>query len=167
MKKSSVLPVAVGFLAGILFSGALGLRSQPAKASLARLADERAEISKMDWLLMNAQISTFEWMFFRDLTNPVIPMGYRYEAENNRIVSSHLVRPEWYFQTNLEEAKQVLTSRASSYCVQGVMVNLPVQDLLQIQPEIKGACRVDFYTLAGEAGRKDVATYENGQLILK
>ena len=170
MRKRPIVAAVLGLAAGLVLGATLQLHSQSQKPSLASLSEQKAEISKMDWLLLKAQIGAFQWMIYHDLTNPVVPMSYWYDPENNRIISSQLVRPEWYREANLEQAKVILTNRAATYCVE-FLVSLPIVELFQIRPEIKSACTVNFYTLAtgesGELGRKDIATYQDGQLILK
>ncbi|MFQ5696024.1 MAG: hypothetical protein ACE5HB_08550 [Terriglobia bacterium] len=173
MSKKSLVAALVAGCLGVFLGGTLGGYSQEREVRLTALASQRADITEMDWLLMKAQLHTLQWMFYEDFANPIIPMGSRYDAESNRIISGHLVRPEWNRTTTLDLAKKKLRSTATTYCVQGVMVNLPLaqQTALLARKEVSKACKVDFYTLAlGESGqleRKEVATFENGRLILK
>lgn len=170
MATKSLSAAALGLGVGMLLGGAVGVYSQHATSYLGDVSREKADISKLDWVLLQAQLQTFEWMFFHDFTNPVIPMAYRYDPRENRVISSHLVRPEWYAATNLEKASEVLKARGATYCT-ALATSFPLLDFVRSPEEIRAACKVDFYTLAltktGELDKKDIATYAGGQLTLK
>ena len=170
MASKAFFAAALGFGAGILLGAATGLYSQNAASYLGDISREKADISKLDWVLLQAQLQTFQWMFFHDFTNPVIPMGYRYDPKENRVISGHLVRPEWYAATSMEKAKEKLKAQGASYCT-ALFTSFPPLDFVRSGQEIRTACRVDFYTLGfgktGELERTDIATYTGGQLTLK
>lgn len=177
MKHRPTAVWVLGLCAGVSLGAAVGALPQSGKPSLAGFAEEKIQVSKMDWVLLNARINTLAWTLFRNFKIPAIPMNFRYEPKTNRIISNSLVNPDWLANANLDEAKKTLSSNAVSFCAEGPMISmtsLPDQEGLQFLvfgEEFRSVCTVEFYTFgidkSGKLERKEVATYEKDQLILK
>ncbi len=116
MIKKAFLLVTLGLFVGSALGGLLTVYSQTRTTSLASLAEEKKDITKMEWVLMNARVQALEWSLIQDFARPVSPAGYAYDATKNRIVAAAFVDPTWLAKTDLEKAKQVLLGRGVELC---------------------------------------------------
>ena len=170
MTKKTFLLVTLGFFVGMSLGASLTVYSQARTTSLASLAEEKKDITRMEWVLMNARVQALEWSLIQDFSRPVSPAGYEYDAVKNRIVAAAFVDPTWLAKTDIEKAKQILLGRGADLCGLGAGGALMKQGS-PLGLDWKSSCSVRFFTwTSGKAASisvKDVASLENGQLVLK
>lgn len=170
MPERPTLIAVLTFLVGLALSpvSLLGIQSQ--ERQLALLAKERAEISRMDWVLLNAQVDVLRTLLVEKLKLPISPMTVFYDSERDRITWNANVDYSWYARATIEEAKRQLEKAALVYCTDGTMVNVMTRGYTPISKAPREYCSVRFSKLAlddaGELGREEVAEYSNGKLIL-
>jgi len=139
------------------------LSAQQKKSTLSDLASSPAVITRLDWLMIKAQVQVM-----KD-TQPVSDVGwptYYYDKAENALSASAYVNPKWWEHADAKTAKEELNSKGMLYC-STVFYSDP-----QLAPLIKNkatGCQVHFYTWGKSANRIDLATYlaDKGELILK
>ncbi len=170
MTKKTFFLVASGFFVGLALGASLTVYPQTRTTSLAGLAEEKKDITKMEWVLMNARVQALEWSLIQDFVRPVSPAGYEYDATKNRIVAAAFVNPTWLAKIDIEKTKQVLLGRGVDLCGLGAGGALMKQGS-PFGLDWKSSCSVRFFTwTSGKAESisvKDVASFENGQLVLE
>lgn len=170
MLRRTTIAATVAFFVGMSLgsSSSLGLQSQEPQLSL--LAGAKAEISRMDWVLLNAQVDVLRTLLVEKLKLPISPMTVFYDSERDRITWNANVDYSWYARATIEEAKRQLEKAALVYCTDGTMVNVMTRGYTPISKAPREYCSVRFSKLAlddaGELGREEVAEYSNGKLIL-
>jgi hypothetical protein len=147
----------------LLFLLATPPSAQQKKFTLSDLASSPAVITKLDWLMIKAQVQVM-----KD-TQPVPDVGwptYYYDKAENTLSASAFVNPQWWERADTKTAKEELNSKGMLYC-STVFYSDP-----QLAPLIKNkatGCKVHFYTWGKSANRIDLATYiaDKSELILK
>ena len=154
----------------MLFGAVIGVFSQ--SFSLQRFAQETATVSKMDWILLNSRVRVLEELVRDDLSVPLVPTSYSFDKDDERIRIAVKVDPTWLGRSNLSEAKSKLTSRAQHLCLAPWLSEHGQFGMLFLEKAPVKLCRVIFFTpQIDKSGKsvvpKDVAVYENGELVLK
>ncbi len=166
-KAEMCLRLCVAMTVGLV----VGLYAQSnSAAKLAKLSGDKAEISKMDFLLLNTKISVLQQMLKDDLSLPFVPTSFAYDADNKKIRVSVHVDPAVLTKMNTNQLTRALESRATSLCVAPELADGNFPYMFPIQPP-KEYCAVRFFTLtAGSSGHvepKDVAAFEDGKLNMR
>ncbi len=174
-RRSAIVFVAAWAL---VCSGQSTSTSVKDQSPVSKLAGEKAEVSKLDLVLLTARIRLLEQRMAHpeQLNESVVSMYYNKASQ--RVVVRSWVAPEWSAAASLETAKKELSKEATEYCVDGLLMaiaELPdgAMYVSMAGPSTppKSFCEVDFFTWEinkkGDLGTKDVATFEDGELRLK
>jgi len=157
------IAVFLGFVAGTL-------AQSNSAARLARLAEDKAEMSKMDLVLLNTRISVLQGMLKDDLSLPFAPTSFSYDADKKKIRVSVYVDPAVLTKTTAPQLAKTLETRATSLCVAPTIADGNLPYMMPIQPP-KEYCATRFFTLtldsSGHIQPKEVAIFEDGNLTLK
>jgi hypothetical protein len=169
--RSKKWPIVIlTFAFGTLFGWQLAIYSQTNADSLRKLAEERKDLTKMEWVLVNARLNALESPVIRYSSSPIMSAGYEFDSSKGRIVASAFVPPEWFAKTNLEKAKESLTSSAVDLCGTSAGIAL-IKQSSPAAMDWRNACSVRFFTwtLGKPEGisAKDIALFEEGRLVLK
>lgn len=152
---------ALGFVAGVY------AQSQSA-SSLAKLYQEKAEISKMDLVLVNTRIGVLQEMLKEDLSVPYAPTSISYDGDEQKIRVAVFVDPAVPTKMNRSQLASTLEKRAIGLCIETKMAdgNLPY---MLVVP--KDFCAVRFFThtldASGHIQPTDVAVFDSGKLTMK
>lgn len=164
-------------IAGAALSGGLKLhgQAQTPNAGLRerafQLADEKMQVSKLDWILLTARVRALEQVTAHESARHTSMVGMRYDRESKSVIASAFVDPEWLAGAKMDAVKNTLLNQGTSYCVDGLaLAESEAGDVLAAVNAGKD-CSVHFFTWAlGQSDKittKDVATEEGGRLILK
>ena len=139
---------------------------------VSQLADEKIEVSKLDWIMLTARVRMLEQIAAHESSRTVSSVGMRYDAEKKRVVVKGFVDPDWIENAKMDDAKKALLKAATSYCIDGLMLAEAEKGeiVAAASSNLKSDCAVHFFTWItknGELTTKDIATFENGQLVLK
>jgi len=164
VKQFLILSVAATF--GL----AVGLYAQSAVgAKLARLSEEKAELTKMDVILLNTRIAVLQEMLKDDLSVPLVPTSITYDTESRKIRTSVFVAPSFLSKVNASQLSKSLDSRATSLCIAPSMAEGNLPAVFSLAP--KEYCVIRFFThtldSSGHVQVKEVAQFEDGKLSLK
>ena len=161
---SMSIAAAFGLVVGAYAQSTVG-------AKLARLSEEKPEITKMDLILLNTRIAVLQEMLKDDLSIPLAPTSITYDAENQKIRTSVFVDPSLHSKLNVTQLHKTLESRATSLCIAPAMADGNFPNLLSLQAAPKEYCVVRFFTntldSSGHVQTKEVAQFEGGKLSLK
>src|SRR3989442_11701454 len=102
MTKQSHNAVLAALLIGVVLGPLGSVRSQSSSTGLDQLASEKATLSKMDVLLMNARIDALQSILLGDLSVPLVPQTYRYDDKQHKIEIRVFVNPSWLSKKNVE-----------------------------------------------------------------
>lgn len=169
--RKAVLSVSTAV--GVLVLGvAIGIWAQ--STSMAKLAEEKAGISKMDWILLNTRIHVLEQALKDDLAVPLVASAYSFDVEKQQVGISVYVSPAWLGKTDFAAVNKALSARATALCVAPALAQrgeyLASMMFAPGKPP-KGYCSIRFFThsldRSGNLTAKDVALYEAGQLVVK
>jgi hypothetical protein len=136
---------------------------------VSQLADEKIQISKLDWIMLTARVRILEEMA-RESSRSVSSTGMHYDRETKRVVVRGFVDPDWIAGAKMNEAKKTLVKQATSYCVDGLSLAEAETGEIIAGTNMKSDCTVHFFTWVARDGKletKDIATFENNELILK
>jgi len=172
MKKLSKIMLLVTALAILVLGGVIGICAQ--SASMAKLAEEKAGISKMDWILLNTRIHVLEQALKDDLAVPLVATAYSFEPEKQQIQISVFVSPAWFGKADFQAVNKALSARALALCVAPALAQrgeyLASMMLAPGKPP-RDYCSIRFFThsfdQSGSLTVKEVALYQAGQLIVK
>jgi hypothetical protein len=161
----------LSLFAATLFGLVVGLNAQSTSGGrLAKLSDEKAEISKMDLILLNTKIAVLQQMLKDDLSLPLAPTGITYDPDKQKIRTSVYVDPAFLAKVNATQLSKTLDSRATDLCVAPTLAEGNFRYLVPVGPP-KEYCAVWFYTYtldrAGHVQTKDVARFEDGKLTMQ
>lgn len=169
MDKRSTVRIALGGLAILFFGVTVGLYSQ--SASLTRFAEEKANISKMDWILLISRVHVLEQALKDDLALPLTPTSYSYDSEKQQIRIVVHVSPSWLAESTLDQVNKALLRRAASLCITPMTAEHGEWSFKLLETPPIEYCAVRFFTIgfnsAGELEARDVATFEGGKLVMK
>jgi len=131
---------------------------------------EKADITKMDLILLNTRIAVLQQMLKDDLSLPLVPTSISYDAEKQKILTSVYVDPAFLAKANVAQLSKTLNSRATGLCIAPELAEGNLPHLFPVQPP-REYCVIRFFTHtldgAGQAQTKDVASFEDGKLSLK
>ncbi len=155
--------LVVGFL--------VGAYSQTESNPFEKLAAERANISKVDWILLNTRIRVLEETHRWELPLSFTPTSYSYDLQKQRIRVAIFVDPTWFSKHNVSQASEEFSKRADRIraavltAEHGQLYSLLGKDLTKYYSII-------FFTgVLDESGKsaspKDLAIYEDGKLTLR
>jgi hypothetical protein len=153
--RSIVFTVVFGSLLAIPVS------AQQKKSTLSDLASSAALITKLDWLMMRAEVQVM-----KD-TQPVPDIGwptYHYDKAQNELWASAWVNRQWWEHVDTKTGKEELTSKGALYCATVFYSDPQLAALLKTNAT---GCKVDFYTW--DKGNRILATYiaDKSELNLK
>jgi hypothetical protein len=137
---------------------------------VSQLADEKIEVSKLDWIMLTARLRMLEQIFAHESSRTVSPVGMDYDAERKHVVIKGFVDSDWIAGAKMDEAKNTLLKEARSYCVDGLALAEGEGGELIASTNVKDDCSVHFFTWIAKGGRmepKDIALFENNELLLK
>ena len=154
---------------GILIS-LIGAYSRSQSNVLEGLAEEKATISKMDWILLNSRLNLLEKALRIDVSVPMSLSGQYYDRTKKKFLTSIRVDPAWLGKSSPEKVKGTLDSHAADVCLETIIVQAKNGGSFAVQP--KDICCVEFFTSQftksrGYTNATHVATWENGELTLK
>jgi len=136
-----------------------------------QLAEEKMEVSKLDWILLTARIRAMEQIIAHEGSRPASPIGMRYDRDAKRVIVRGFVDPSWVDSAKLDEIRKLLSKQGTDYCVDGLMMAEAEMGEVLAARNVGTDCSIEFVTWttnkAGELAPKDVAVMEKGQLILK
>jgi len=163
--------ICFGLCGAMLVGFVVGLYAQSNSAArLTKLSEDKAEISKMDWVLLNTKTSVLQQMLKDDLSLPFAPTSFAYDADKKKIRVSVHVDPTVLTKMSANQLTKTLESRATSLCVTPGLADGNLPYMLSIQPP-KEYCAVRFFTLtvdsSGRVEPKDVAMFEDGKLNMR
>lgn len=161
----------LSLLIATLLGLVVGLYAQSNSAArLARPYEERAEISKMDLVLLNTRVEVLQQMLKDDLSLPFAPTSFGYDVDKKKIRVSVYVDPVVLAKTNASQLTKTLETRATSLCVAPELADGNLLLMFPVQPPNE-YCVIKFFTHvvdpSGHVQPKDIATFEDGKLTLK
>jgi len=162
-----LLSLCIATLLGVV----IGLYAQSSSAvKLAKLSEEKAEISKMDLVLLNTRVSVLQQMLKDDLSFPFTPTNFSYDADKKKIRVSVYVDSAILPKMSPGQLTKALETRSISLCVAPELADGNLSYMFSIQPPNE-YCTIRFFTHAldssGHIQPKDVATFEDGKLSMK
>jgi hypothetical protein len=164
VKQFLILSIAasLGLVVGLYAQSTVG-------AKLTRFSEERAEITKMDVILLNTRIAVLQEMLKDDLSVPLVPTSITYDAENRKIPTSVFVDPSFLSKANVSQLSKTLDSRATSLCIAPSMAEGNLPTVFSLAP--KEYCVIRFFThtldSSGHIQVKELGQFEDGKLSLK
>ncbi len=166
-KVNAFLRLFLVMLLGVV----LGVYAQTnSRAKLSTLSEERADVSKMDLILLNTRIAVLQQMLKDDLSLPLVPTSISYDADKQKIRTSVYVDPAFLAKTNPAQLSKALESRATNLCVAPALAERNFRYLVPVGPP-DGYCAISFFThsldAAGHVQTKEVASFDGGQLTVR
>lgn len=160
----------LGLCFAMAFGLVVGLYAQSNSAErLAKLSEGKAEISKMDLVLLNTRVSVLQDMLKDDLLLPFVPASFKYDSDKKKIRISVYIDPLVLAKTNVSELTKKLGSRATDLCLAPELAHGNFPYMFPIQPPNEYWV-IEFFThsldSSGHVQRKDVATFEGGKLTM-
>jgi hypothetical protein len=92
MRARKLLIVILTFALGALFGWQLAIYSQTSGDSLRKLAEERKDLTKMEWVLVNARLNALESPVSRYSGSPITSAGFEFDSVKGRIVASAFIQ---------------------------------------------------------------------------
>ena|SRR6266576_3624753 len=170
MRRKSALVIGIALLVAASLGFGFGVLAQ--SSSLQRLADERVNISRMDWVLLNTRVFVLEQTLKDDLSLPINATDFSYDSENQKIRIAVSIDAVWLASKNGGQVTKDLETRSTSLCIAPTLADksLTMMGLgARIPP--KQYCSIRFFTLGlgkdGKVEPRDVALFEDGKIILK
>jgi hypothetical protein len=175
MRASSCVAIAALLCGLVAVRVTLQGQTQSQKTAVpdhaSQLAEEKIEVSKLDWILLKARVRLLEQMAAHDGSRPASAVGMAYDSQEKRVVVKGFVDPDWVAKAKLDEVKKVLLKQSADYCVDGLAMAEAEAGEILAGTNAKTDCSVDFFTWttnkSGNLTVKDVATAQGGQLLLK
>jgi hypothetical protein len=174
--KLNVPSFAVGLLvcSSVLVGLKIHAQAQTPKSDTPRrvsqLAEEKMEVSKLDWIMLNARVKIVEQIPVFGASHHTSALGMSYDRDKKQVSVRGFVDPDWIARVKIDEMKKALLSDAALYCVQGLGFAEADAGELSTSFNVNNDCRVDFFTWTkdgvGNLGTKDIATASGGQLVL-
>ena len=138
----------------------LALGCASAQSPIRELMATEANISKLDWIFLNAEIESLN-------IHPSMELGrFYYDPSTDRIVATVRVTPSWLESASLDTAKRDLQSAAIMYQVNAFIQDQTLDDAWLPDEEFEHFY-VEFRTFDSKAKFRTFAVFENGELILK
>lgn len=165
---NSKLPVFVA----LTFGCYLGLMaSQTSKsAAMSQLAEQAANPTKIDWILLNTRVAFLEKILRDQLAVPLVPTQWSFEGDSQQIRIAVYADPSWLAKRSAANRDEALKKRALELCVSPLIAGQfeYVGALMGSEKPPADFCAVRFWTHAMTESRelttKDVALYEKGVL---
>src|ERR1700722_14356253 len=108
----------LGLVTAMLIGIVVGLYAQSnSDARLAKLSEEKAEISKMDLVLLNTRVAVLQQILSDDSALPFVPTSIIYDTDKKKIRVSVHVDPAFLAKTNANQLGGVLEARAAGLCI--------------------------------------------------
>lgn len=139
------------------------LAAQQKRSTLSNLASSPAVISKLDWLMLKAEVEAMR------ASQPVSDVGwpsYHYDKSGNVVRAFVFVNPQWWQHANIKTVKEKLSEEGGLY---SSTLFYSVPQLGALLKKDATRLEVHFYTWSKTANQIELATYfyEKGELILK
>jgi hypothetical protein len=168
---SKKVSLFVGLSSVLLVGIAIGTYAQSGGgARLAALYETKADISKMDLVLLNTRISVLEGMLKDDLSVPFAPTSFYYDYGERKITIAVQVDPTFIAKTSPSQLSKAVLARASALCVAPQTAQGNLTYMLPVEPP-KDYCIIKFFTyMVGPDAHttpKDVAVFEDGKLTMR
>lgn len=168
VRRQSVLVIGIALVAAATFGFGIGVLAQ---TPLQRLADERVNISRMDWVLLNTRVFVLEQTLKNDLSLPINPTDFSYDSEKQKIRIAVSIDPVWLASKSSGQVTRDLETRATSLCVAPALADKSLTMAIGAGIAPKQYCSIRFFTLGlgkdGKVEPRDVALFEDGKIILK
>lgn len=111
------LRMFLSLLAAMLVGLVVGLYAQSNSAArLAKLSEEKAEITKMDLVLLNTRVGVLQQMLKDDLGLTFTPTSFRYDSDKRKIRIAVHVGSAWLAKANINQLSKTLETRATALC---------------------------------------------------
>src|SRR5438874_13246892 len=104
--------VLAGFSQGQTQKGSAGVSEHAFQ-----LADQKMEVSRLDWILLTARVRLMEQNIAHQSSRPASPVGMLYDRQKKRVVVNGFVDPDWIDRAKVDEVKKVLLQQSASYCM--------------------------------------------------
>jgi hypothetical protein len=168
---SKKMSLFLGLFGALLLGLGIGLYAQSnSGAKLAKLYEEKADLSKMDLILLNTRVEVLQEMLKDDLSLPLAPTSVSYDAESQKIRTAVFIDATYLSKVNAAQLSKALTTRATALCVAPALAE-GNRRYIFIFPPPKDYCVVSFFTpawgRAGDIQTKEVASFEDGKLTMK
>lgn len=151
----------LNLIAGLLFGILVGtVTAQQRKPTLADFASTKADITKLDWVLLKAEVEVMK------STQAVSDVGwpsYGYDRSQNRLWANVFVNDRWWAQADTKTAKDKLELNGMLYCSSPFLVDQQLEDFIKNKAT---GCEVNFYTWGRKGDRTDLATFFADRSIL-
>ena len=171
MRRKVMLFLFFGAFLGWSLGATLTASSQSGSDSLSALAQEKAEISKMDWLILNAHIRALAETLRENTHVSVFPLNYAYDPGADTIKVNALVDSSWVSKANVTSVKDMFEKRSTQFCfsVMETMITSGAAAPLFHEGHVKCKVLLFEWTIgqSGEIVRNEIAIYEDGEVILK
>ena len=104
--------LAICFFTGLFLGATITARSQRQAQTVADLKVQKHDLSKMDWVLLDARVTALEATPLTEPSHVVSPVDFTYDETAKKIVARGFVDPEWLSKANAEQIKTMFTMRA-------------------------------------------------------
>jgi hypothetical protein len=166
--RRSLISVSA-FIVGSMVAAVI-TASQAHAPSLDNLALQKRDVSKMDWVLLDARVTALESTQIPEASQFVTPLDFAYDQTSKKIVARGFVRPEWLSKANAQQIRKVFIMRAIDFCGVAVAGAL-MKDGAAAGFAWQKNCSVRFVSWDVDSSNglssKDVAFFDNGQLTLE
>ena len=146
---------------GLLLVGAIALSAQQSRSILQSWVNAKADISRMDWILLNARVENIRE--FSD--GPMDTHTLTYDPVLDRIVGITVTSPKWLETATFANVKDSLQSIAIAHCVSVFRQN-PATASWTAEDQFRH-CYFELRTWDEQAKFKTVAVFENGEVKLR
>lgn len=152
--------IAVVMVSAILLTGYV-IFSQSRTSSLVDFSSAQAQITRLDWILLKAEVATMrDRLSVKDVGWP----SYQYDRIQNQLTAHVFVNNVWWESTDAKTAKDTLRTSGSLYCFSPYFEDNQLRKLVESKTT---GCRVD--TFAGSTNRTVLATFfaDRDEVVLK
>ena len=129
--------------------------SSQTRSTLRTMATSKAEISRLDWIFLNARVGVLEAL---GPQNPI--PSYSYDQTTDRVIALAVVTSSWLKSTPSQRIKDI----AEVYCASVFIQKTSAETRNWSRQEMFRHFSAQFFAVGQEA---PVAVFENGELILK
>jgi hypothetical protein len=165
LRHASWIVLASCFLIAGFIAGA---HSQSKSFDLERFDSEKAEVSKIEWILLESRIRILEDVLRDDLRIPLTLLNQYYDSKKKKVISVVRVDTTWLNTKSVTEVKNQLDAWAARVCLAPMLTNYGAKNLIFLSARApKDYSYVEFNCLEQNLHVKQIAIYENGELTLK
>ena len=123
MPSRKLLVVVSGVIVGVLSfaAGRAQTNSESRPQQLSEYARETMTITKMDWLLLRAEVSSIRAALKSENPGRFSPPFYVYAAERGKIVASTQVDSVWFSSAGRDAVRKEFMDKVGEYCAGTLM----------------------------------------------